>query len=173
MPATRPSRVVKRLLALLLTAPAVLIASPSPAEACSCVGSTVEQRAPVTDAIFQGEVIDIDSLASDNRQRTRFTFAVARVWKGDVGSTVTVDSIGSGAACGLEIESGQTRVIYADERQGRLTSGLCSAPFGSGGKAALTALLGEPSVPDSSTTPPVGPPWSAAIRLLLSWFRLG
>lgn len=165
MPRARRSDVTRLLLALLLAFGAVGVVTTSPAHACSCAGSTIEQRAPETDAIFQGEVVDVASAGSG---RAVYTFEVLQVWKGTVGAEVDVYTSGSGASCGLEIEYGQRDVIYADVDGSRLSSGLCSAPFGSGGKAALTALLGPPTTPD----PPgeivvLEPPWLTALRDLI------
>lgn len=160
------------LLALLLAVPGVVISTAAPASACSCVMSTVEQRAPETDAIFQGEVVGIEP---GSEGRSVFTFDVLQVWKGDVGARVEVTSSNSGAACGLEMSPGQTRLVYADQRGARLTSGLCSAPFGSGGKAALTRLLGEPSAPSTGPTTDPSPDWFLlwGDGFLLDWLGLG
>lgn len=135
-----------RILALLLLVGGLLTISTTPAQACSCAGSTVEQRAPTTDVIFQGEVVDVDSAGSG---RAVYTFAVLKSWKGEIGDRVEVFTSNSGASCGLEVEYGQTDVIYADLDGDQLSSSLCSAPFGGGGKAALTQLLGPPQVPST------------------------
>ena len=93
------------------------------------------------------------------------TFEVLRVWKGEdlrVGSTVTIETAGESAACGRDYTPANEWIIYADEREGRLTDGLCSrsgpsdAAAADGDAAALDDAALAAKSPPTSPSPSAG-----------------
>lgn len=93
--------------------------SAPPAAACSCGGPAGDQEAFARAvAVFTGTVTKHEELpgptpwtwptlggsnSSELDQRVVWTFAVDRVFKGEVAETQTVASVGSGSTCGLHI----------------------------------------------------------------------
>jgi hypothetical protein len=102
--------------------------------ACSCVPPPpFEQSVKQADAVFVGEVASSDPV--NGRQRftgitvdglVSYSFAVEEVVAGDVGSGAEVISHSSGATCGFPFQEGDRYVVFADERDGRLETNLCS-----------------------------------------------
>ena len=100
-----------------------------PALACSCARPLppleAKERAA---AVFSGTVI---SQERSPQQRDRFqdikvNFRVQRVWKGDIGNTVTISTNRSSAACGINFRNRQRYLVYAFDNRNELTTNLCS-----------------------------------------------
>jgi hypothetical protein len=92
-----------------------------------------EKAVKQADAVFVGEVASSEPV--DGRQRftgimsdglVSYSFAVEEVVAGDVGSGVEVISHSSSATCGFPFKEGDRYVVFADERDGRLETYLCS-----------------------------------------------
>ncbi|HWL50684.1 MAG TPA: hypothetical protein VNT92_12470, partial [Acidimicrobiia bacterium] len=92
-----------------------------------------EKAVKQADAVFVGEVASSEPV--DGRQRfmgmmadelVSYSFAVEEVVAGDVGSGVEVISHSSTATCGFPFQQGDRYVVFADERDGRLETYLCS-----------------------------------------------
>ena len=122
------------LLTALLVAGGLVFVVPGRAMACSCMSPPpFEKSVKQADAVFVGEVAS--SAPVDGRQRfmgmmsdelVAYGFAVEEVVAGDVGSSVEVITHSSSATCGFPFQEGDRYVVFADEREGRLETYLCS-----------------------------------------------
>ena len=139
-----------RLLAALLLTLAGLSVAPAPAYACSCAydehDPELVRRAEV---IFTGTVVGNRTFG----QTRTLTFAVERVYKGEVAATQDVKTHVLGATCGLELAGSGPFLIQGGsdpDRPGALSANLCGgsraepAPAGLGG--------GYPPRPGSATS---------------------
>lgn len=109
-----------------------------PAYACSCAlpGST-EEAFRNSDAVFAGEVVEIEELPMEREGTTTFmmhplapvTFDVKGAWKGVTDDPVVVHGQGPGANCGLDFDRGETYLVFARGGGGDdpLQTDLCSA----------------------------------------------
>lgn len=151
-------RTFRRLLAVLLIAVAttlgLVVATTGPAAACDCVGLTAAQAARSADAVFTGELVD--ATTSKARQITTYTFAVERVYGGEVPAVVDVRSAQFGASCGLENMKTERRyVVFAVAADDRLTAGLCGGTQRAGASAVdqVERTLGAGTVPEAAAAP--------------------
>lgn len=114
---------LRRCVALLVVAVAGWLV-PSAARACSCLPPPPPEEAfDNAAAVFEGRRT---SVAGEGMQ-LRFSFDVARVWKGEVGAQTEIHTASDSAACGRNFVAGQTYLIYAYRGpDGRLGDGLCS-----------------------------------------------
>ena len=122
------------LLTALLVAGGLVFVVPGRAMACSCMSPPpFEKAVKQADAVFVGEVASSGPV--DGRQRfmgmmsdelVAYGFAVEEVVAGDVGSSVEVITHSSSATCGFPFQEGDRYVVFADEREGRLETYLCS-----------------------------------------------
>jgi hypothetical protein len=125
---------VRLLLTLMLLAGGLVFLVPGRAMACTCVPSPpFEKAVKQADAVFVGEVASSGPL--DGRRRfmgimsdglVSYSFVVEEVVAGEVGSSVEVISHSSSATCGFPFQEGDRYVVFADERDGRLETYLCS-----------------------------------------------
>lgn len=116
------------------------------ASACSCVGATDAESAERADAIFAGTVTSTTTPKhpASSTGPVTYTFAVSRVYKGEVATSQPVGSVISGASCGLELNgSGPFLVFASATRDGDppLEANLCGGtrPLASGPAAAFGA----------------------------------
>lgn len=100
-----------------------------PAHACSCrtPPPPLEAKERAT-AVFSGTVISQERVP---RERDRFevnkiNFRVQRVWKGEIGETVTITTNTSSAACGINFRNRERYLVYAFDNQNELRTNLCS-----------------------------------------------
>jgi hypothetical protein len=94
---------------------AVLLASPSPAEPCSCQPpvSALQARAA---AVFLGRVESVLGLRPGMYglfESRVFRFRVSRAWKGVSSEYVDVETAEVGTACGYPFEVGEEYLVYA------------------------------------------------------------
>ncbi len=138
------------LLAAVLLVLSALWASPAPAYACSCAPASDARYAADAAAIFTGRLVE-DQVDQSAQTRT-LTFAVDRVYKGQVTATQVVTSHASGASCGVEITGPGPFLVFAQAEPTGLTADLCggtrdgSAPAGLG---AGQAPLPDPASPSA------------------------
>jgi hypothetical protein len=81
------------------------------------------------DAAFLGTVVSEETMPAPpghEPQRTCFSFAVKRVFKGDVGETIQICTPISSAACGRDYDDGEQYLVYAHSYEGRLDDNSCS-----------------------------------------------
>lgn len=100
------------------------------ADACDCEFLQPLDAAAVAsyDAVFEGTVRASwrerdDQVVSPKRYRMQFV--VRRVWRGDVGPRVAVDTEDWRMGCGHALRVGRTYLVFAHRRTGRLYTG-CS-----------------------------------------------
>lgn len=113
------------------------------ASACSCVGATDAESAVRADAIFAGTLTDTATPRQADRSTdpVTYTFGVSRVYKGEVATSQPVDSVVSGASCGLELEGAGPFLVFATAEEASLKANLCGGtrPLGAGAGPALGA----------------------------------
>lgn len=108
----------------------------TPAAACSCAAASDRELFESSHAVFTGTVSGYEMLGdpNDGGGPVVWTFAVDRVFKGEVAVQQAVGSIADGAACGLEVRrKHETFLVFASEPRPsdtgpegpRLGSGLC------------------------------------------------
>jgi hypothetical protein len=114
------------------------------ASACSCVGADDVESAGRADAIFAGTLTDTvtPNQSGSSMDPVTYSFAVSRVYKGDVATSQPVGSVISGASCGLELDGTGPFLVFAsanEEGQPALKANLCGGtrPLGSGPDPAL------------------------------------
>ena len=99
---------MRRLRAALATAVGFLPVAN--AHACSCAQSTPQQQAQRADAVFTGTVQGITSVS---QLRTSDSFSVETVYKGSIGSTVTIYSDSGGGGCGASFIARSRYTVFA------------------------------------------------------------
>jgi hypothetical protein len=142
---------------------------PDCASACSCgvpAGSSprelVRQELSSSDAVFAGEVVDIDKplLVTSSVDPVTVTFRVSGVWKGAERETLDVETAVSDASCGYPFDEGESYLVFAYEAETRNVGGLEVALCGSttpvSEAGAAFAALGPGAVPAG---PPSGEGW--------------
>ena len=118
-------------LAGLLVALGLVVVVDAPAQACTCLIGTPQQRLDRADAVFTGTLTGVglpppgDVVASVDPVTYRFD--VATVYAGEVDATTVITSPRLGASCGLErMRVGTDYLVFATLQRGVLTSWLCS-----------------------------------------------
>lgn len=117
----------------------------TPACACSCVGSTPEERYARVDAVFSGEVLT----QSVNGGERRVEFRVAKVYKGDVAEYVTITTHLGEASCGASFGSGLV-LVFAHGAQQQFKTTLCDGT----GLTQVSELPAIATTPPAAKTPP-------------------
>ena len=139
------------------------------AQACSCGLGTPTERLDRADAVFIGEVVarkgkrveEVNENVFIGGQFT-YTFAVERVYKGEVDVNQRVAAGVDGAACGIVLNPGQTYLVYGTAGN---TLGVKAAPdeysthlcSGTGKATTAPAVYGDGEPPIGA---PVEPPLS-------------
>lgn len=145
---SRPRHAAALLLVAVLLALSALWASPAPAYACSCAATSDDQHAADAAAIFTGTLVE--NRVDEPAQTRTLTFAVDRVFKGQVTATQVVTSHASGASCGVEITGPGPFLVFAQAGPTGLTADLCGGTRSGPAPASLGA--GQQPLPD-----PAGP----------------
>ncbi|HEY0980013.1 MAG TPA: peptidoglycan-binding protein [Candidatus Paceibacterota bacterium] len=122
--------------------------APATVHACSCIAREYSQAEKMneSDAVFVGTVTDI----SQGELRRTVTFDVSAYWKGTISKKQTVTTASDSAACGYAFTVGMKYIVYANESDGRLTTGLCG--FTTPADDAKIAALGTAMTPGGSAT---------------------
>ena len=161
----------KRSAAFVATTGATLIAVvcgvlllPDCASACSCAAPAgtspqelARQELSNSDAVFAGEVVDIDGALSisGSVDPMTVTFRVSESWKGAGGETVDVQTAVSDASCGYPFDEGEGYLVFASKgiffEEGELEVGLCGSTKPLSKARAELAALGPGAAP---TGPP-------------------
>lgn len=114
---------------IILLAVGTLIGGPRPALACSCVPFTLEERAERASAVFTGVVTRVSAFPfganCSSAAPVSVTFDVETVYKGEVGRTIVVQTVASGASCGFTFEHGKRYTVFPWSYEGKLDAGLC------------------------------------------------
>lgn len=94
------------LLVLMVTA---LVATATPAKACSCAQGDAREQLEAADAAIVGTAL---SRTPSGEYSVTYTFRVDEAVKGEFGETVQVGTASNGAACGLEVGIGQQTGLF-------------------------------------------------------------
>lgn len=146
--------IIARALRALLLAVVFACALPvSGAYACSCA---VEPGgvAPLEGTVFYGEIVRRD----ERGQMAVYVVDVERVYAGSVGARAEVRTSAHGASCGLEIPGSGGALFYAEERNGLLSSHLCTGTRSADGPPAHLGEGHPPTGAGTSATPAAAPP---------------
>jgi hypothetical protein len=128
------------------------------AHACTCAIFPLEKEIRASDAVFSGEVQDIDegmTAPNGGSIRGKITLEVQESWKGVSAEAVDVYGQGDGVNCYNMFERGETYLVYAARAEQRgdeyLKNIACGATKPLADAGADLRLLGSPggSLPDT------------------------
>jgi Tissue inhibitor of metalloproteinase len=141
---------MKRVLVAAIVAAGALLGPASPACACSCAPLTQAQAFEKADAVFAATLVRRDErggLVRSSTDPVTLTWTVDAVYKGSASKVQQVNTVESGASCGLEAEVGRRYLVHADSTGGRLEASLCGG---------TRPLAGTPAVAGHVAKPPTG-----------------
>lgn len=148
------SRLLQRLLALLVVGFALTVVTEAPAHAaCTCQRPPLEQQVQEADGVFSGTVTMASGpTTSGKRQIMSYDVKVDRVYKGDITSmTATVKSDADPSRCGLTGMTADTRYLFfvRANDDGQLFANRCggTGPAKSTKTQKVIAILGNGSTP--------------------------
>ena len=98
----------------------LLLYPPKCAYACSCAPFSIQRAISSSDAVFSGEVVDLQKGTSAIRwfgTSDTATLRVSEVWKGTDQGTLEVSTPSQGSACGYAFKEGQEYLVYAYGKQ--------------------------------------------------------
>jgi hypothetical protein len=115
---------------IVLIAVGMAIGGPQPAFACSCpMPTSNEAHAPRAAMVFTGVVTRVSAspfgFVCSSAAPVSVELAVETVYKGDVGRTIVVHTVASGASCGFTFEQGKRYTVFPWALDGKLDAGLC------------------------------------------------
>ncbi len=110
-----------RLLAVLLLVLSTTWLSPAPAHACTCRPSTEAEQLERASVVFLGTVSD-DRASGDTRT---YTFAVNRVYRGQVETLQPVLTHVQSSACGLDLTGAGPYVVLGFLQNGEVLASSC------------------------------------------------
>lgn len=128
-------RQIKRLAALAFIAWTFAAMWSVTATACSCAPEPEPRTAlDAADAVFTGRVVGLtlvprvpeEPSTSFIAEDVAVTIVVSAVWKGEPAERVTLYTAFTCCVCGYPFELGKTYLIYAMQRDGQLTTSICS-----------------------------------------------
>ena len=115
------SRTLAALASLVLTSLGLLVLYPPKcAYACSCMVVPIQRYISSSDAVFSGEVVDLQKGTSASRMfgpSDTVTLRVSETWKGTDQGTLEVSTPSQGSACGYAFEEGQEYLVFAYGKQ--------------------------------------------------------
>ena len=115
------SRTLAALASLVLTCLGLLVLYPPKcAYACSCMGVPIQRYISSSDAVFSGEVVDLQkgtSVGGMFGPSDTVTLRVSEAWKGTDQGTLEVSTPSQGSACGYAFKEGQEYLVYASGKQ--------------------------------------------------------
>lgn len=83
-------------------------------EACDCVKTTAEESFKKGDAVFEGEVLEIQEWKEKNEVGQAILFEVKKNWKGADSSQVIVYT--SGGTCAFPFSKGENYLVFSSQR---------------------------------------------------------
>lgn len=119
----------------------------SAARACSCLPpKPPAESADNAEAVFEATPT---SKKPEGTMAIRYTFEVTRVFKGDVGSEVSIVTANNSAACGRDYDVGTPYLVYASthEQPDTLSDNLCSRTQPVSAATEDMQVLGRGSTP--------------------------
>jgi hypothetical protein len=148
----RPLRAGRCLLAML-TAVGVLVLTPGPSWACSCVMATTAQHVRDAVTVASGTV---DWTASDGQTRT-YRVDVDGVYKGAAAESEKLSTSANDASCGLgSLATGKRYLFFIDGRHpGAMSVSLCGGTVAYDAAVArhVEAVTGPPGKPLTTPVP--------------------
>ncbi len=128
--------------------------APRPAAACDCKQLTPLDAATIAsyDAVFEGTLRG-GWRSGDERQRR---FSVRRVWRGEIGSRVTILTDDWRIGCGYPFKVGGTYLVFARRHKDGTLQVACTHTTPIGDAEDELAALGEGGVPSSDAGCHVG-----------------
>lgn len=143
----------RSLLVALIVALSGVVLSQTPAHACSCVITTVQQQTDRADVVFSGVLVDATTSSDGKQERTSTLYEIEadNLYKGDLTEdTVQVGS--SNKSCGLGDLTPQRRYLFfAVEKDGELRIDQCSGTDRA--TRVLTAKVEKVLGPGTDLTP--------------------
>lgn len=100
--------------------------------ACSCATSPeLEEQLDGRSTVFAGKVSSIDTVSRgdglvSSADPVIVTFEVSKVWKGSLEKETVVRTVRDEASCGYTFSLGNSYLVFADEEDGVIRTGLCS-----------------------------------------------
>ena len=132
-------------LILLTLAFALSLLRASPASACKCEMTSLEDAAAPADAVFDGKVL---SIRRSGKRGDLIQLRVSASWKGDVGKIVNVQS--GNTSCGLSgaVSRGKRYLVFVSRKGKKLVGHQCQGTraYSAADADRLTAALGAPRV---------------------------
>jgi hypothetical protein len=131
-----------------------LLGCPSDAVACSCMGGIpLCETFWKTPVVFSGEVLEIELIPRGSQPASLLSrivrFRVDDVWRGNVSGVIEVQT-GSGAGdCGYAFQKGVRYLVFAHERGGVLSTGICSPTKPLAEASADLAYVRQPFPPSA------------------------
>lgn len=123
---------------------------PQPVSACSCaLPAPVPEALAASGAVFSGTV---RSSRTEGDARV-FVVDVLRVWKGGLARQVEVTTLRWGSMCGIELQVGESYLIYGGGNAQGVDTGLCTRTRSLARAADDLAQLGEGSEPADADLP--------------------
>jgi hypothetical protein len=111
------SRPLAALASLVLTVLGFVFLFPDCAYACSCMGASEQRYLASSEAVFSGEVVEVEEgpTLTDYGSSFRVTLRAYEVWKGPQQETLEVNTPRMDTACGYPFKEGQEYLVFADE----------------------------------------------------------
>lgn len=124
------------------------------ASACSCAMQSDAEQAGRAQAVFAGTLVGTDKpkRITSSIDPVTYTFAVSKVFKGDVATEQPIRSVVDGASCGLELDGTGPFLVFAEadpKNPSTLRANLCGGtrPLGTGADPVLGAGSEPVAVP--------------------------
>ena len=103
-----------------------------PALACTCAQPRDPQQGlAASDAVFRGYAERFELVTRPHVGDRKATFRVETVWKGPQRQRLEVFTAIDEGACGSDFIAGHTYLVYAKQREGALTTSICTRTVGS------------------------------------------
>ena len=132
------------------------LVAPKPAQACSCLATTLDQARSESEAIFEGRVDAVEAGATETVVR----FRVTQAWRGVVHEQVEVRMPTGSAACAFPFQEGVIYLVFARASADGLHTSLCSRTAAMDDETAQAdrQALGSGTIPvdveDTELSPP-------------------
>ena len=161
------TRFVLKFVLVVLILAGLMSASPQQAYACSCI----PPRPPLesmanSDGVFAGKVLRIEAeegLLINSADPVKVVFEVSRVWKGAEEGAIALSTARDSASCGYDFIVGEEYLVYANNGESGLTTGLCTRTMPLSTAGEDLAALGEGAVPAPVAQPSTSStPWMLA-----------
>ena len=176
-------RLLRILLVMVLPSCLVVLAAPAPpAAACSCVGGDASDFAEWADTVFVGTLDEVTTPLMapvfSSTDTVTYEFSVGTVYEGEARERTHVQSVRSGASCGLEgLVLQHSYVVFAAHRtidgepSEALWANLCggTAPASKALVADVEAVLGSGAAPQPGVTGAPGHPLASVLSSLTAW----